>query len=258
MAKLRAANAGTVFVPANETDRKQVCDVKAGVFGWLKPRYVKHMKQLEGEQLSAWLSGGTDAEPRLATDFDERVWSRRSKQQQRIHLLVALDRAITDFNTERRGSISTVWRRTGQSDLFTVQRLLKALPHRERLLKGVREQAQRHRAKEKQQVDLVVERTKMGRRAGDAVAALTLPAAPAGAGRPGQWRPVADLAEGRGLQPGMYLFATAAFFDYPGNDLDVKDRQGRVTTMYENGRQLLPCIKWSDVPGAAKPHGGVG
>ena len=141
--------------------------------------------------------------------------------------------------------------------MFTVQRLLKALPHRERLLKGVREQAQRHRAKEKQQVDLVVERTKMGRRAGDAVAALTLPAAPAGAGRPGQWRPVADLAEGCGLRPGMYLFATAAFFDYDGNDLELKDRQGRVTTMYENRRQLLPCIKWSDVPGDAKPYGGV-
>ena len=51
----------------------------------------------------------------------------------------------------------------------------------------------------------------------------------------------------------MYLFATEAFFEYDGNDLDVKARQGRVTTMHRNGRQLLPCIEWSDVPGAAKP-----
>ena len=36
---------------------------------------------------------------------------------QRIHLLVALDRAITDFNTERRGSIPAAWQRTGQGDL---------------------------------------------------------------------------------------------------------------------------------------------
>ena len=41
-------------------------------------------------------------------------------------------------------------------------------------------------------------------------------------------------------------------------DTSVEGDTARVTAMFNNGRQQLPCIKWSDVPGAAKPHGGVG
>ena len=201
MAKLRAAQAATAFVPANETDRKQVCDVAGGVFGWLKPRYVKEMKEIENRCLSVWMKSGGDGEERKAEKFGATVWCHRSQMRQRIDLLVALDKAITAFNSERGGSIAGAWRRTGQRDLFTVHRLLKALPERERLLEGVKNQVKRHRSKQAAQVEQVVERTRLAG-AGGAVAAVTLPVAPAGADGPGRWRPVADVADEGGLQTG--------------------------------------------------------
>ena len=142
------------------------------------------MKEIEAQRLSAWLDAGGDGEERKAEEFDANVWCRHSQMQQRMDLLVALDRAITDFNNERGGSIAEAWNRTGQRDLFKVHRLLKALPERERLLEGVKDQVKRHRSKQAAQVDQVVERTRLAG-AGGAVAAVTLPVAPAGADGPG-------------------------------------------------------------------------
>ena len=167
------------------------------------------------------------------------MWCRCSQMQQRMFLLVALDRAITDCSNERGGSIAEAWNRTGQRDLFKVHRLLKALPERERLLEGVKDQVKRHRSKQAAQVDQVVERTRLAG-AGGAVAAVTLPVAPAGADGPGRWRPVADVADEGGLQTGIIFFATAAFFYYDANTLPVNDCEGVVPGMHNDGRQNHP------------------
>ena len=236
MAKLRAANAATAFVPANETDRKQVCDVAGGVFGWLKPCYVRHMKKIENDRLKAWLADASDDEERKPEEFGEKVWCCRSQMQQRIDLLVALDRAVTDFNNERGGSIAAAWDTTGQRDLFKVYRLLKALPQRERLLKGVKAQVQRHRSKQAAQVDQVVDRTVLA--AGGVQ--RTLPVTPAGTHGRGRWRPVIEVADDGGLKVGMIVFATADFFDYEGNKLPVNNREGKVTAMHNQGPAEVP------------------
>ena len=85
-----------------------------------------------------------------------------------------------------------------------MHRLLKALPERERLLNGVRDQVKRHRAKQTAQVVQVVERTRLAG-AGGTVAVMTLPMTPAGAHGPERWRPVADVGDEGGLQTRMFV-----------------------------------------------------